>query len=64
MWDPCAQPETAQLQPASLDLVTMIFFLSALPTVAGIEAVFAQCARALRPGGWLLVRDYGACQST
>lgn len=42
----------------------MIFFLSALPTVAGIEAVFAQCARALRPGGCLLVRDYGAYDMT
>lgn len=48
----------SELQDATVDLVTLIFVLSAIPP-ARVEAALANLLRVLRPGGQLLFRDYG-----
>lgn len=47
----------------SLDIVTMIFTLSAIP-VERMVHVLSECFRVLKPGGLLLFRDYGLYDMT
>ena len=50
--------EAAPFPPASLDLVTLIFVLSAV-SPAKMEAVARSVYRYLKPGGVVMFRDYG-----
>lgn len=51
-------PPSGQLPAHGVDTVLAIFTLSALPPEA-LPAAFGHLARVLRPGGQLLLRDYG-----
>ena len=53
-----ALPDDAPLPPGGVDTVLSIFTLSALPPEA-LPRAFAHLAACLRPGGQLLLRDYG-----
>ena len=50
--------QEAPFPPDSLDIVTMIFILSAV-SPAKMEAVARHIFRYLKPGGLLMFRDYG-----
>ena len=59
-----AADDVASLAPplaaASVDIATTIFALSAIDP-ARLSIAFANLFRLLKPGGKLLLRDYGAC---
>lgn len=55
-WEPC---DALAASLGGLHVITLIFALSAL-TRARAAACVARCARLLRPGGLLFVRDYAA----
>lgn len=64
VWDIARPPSSPQLQPSSLHagIVLAVFTLSALaPSQLG--AAFANLFASLRPGGRLLIRDYGRLDS-
>ncbi|OAY85417.1 Methyltransferase-like protein 6, partial [Ananas comosus] len=46
-----------KIEPASVDIVTMIFMLSAVPPVK-MPLVLQNIINVLKPGGFLLFRDY------
>lgn len=46
-------------QPSSADAALLVFTLSAAPPGASMARLLASAAAALRPGGVLLLRDYG-----
>ena len=59
VWDVSTPPPTAELPPLPVaDVVLAIFTLSALAPSA-LPAAFAHLHATLRPGGVLLLRDYG-----
>lgn len=64
VWDISSPPSDTELQPAMLraDLALAIFTLSALPPER-LDAAFSHLFHSLRPGGQLLIRDYGRLDS-
>eukprot|EP00761_Pharyngomonas_kirbyi_P010599 gb/GECH01010619.1/.p1 GENE.gb/GECH01010619.1/~~gb/GECH01010619.1/.p1 ORF type:complete len:319 (+),score=95.69 gb/GECH01010619.1/:1-957(+) len=51
--------EIPNLPPESVDIVLMVFMLSAVPPDHRMEQVIRNAARVLKPGGQLLFRDFG-----
>lgn len=51
------------IQPESIDVIVLVFVLSAL-NPSTYEAAFRKLARLLRPGGLILFRDYGRYDMT
>ncbi|KAG0559842.1 hypothetical protein KC19_10G133200 [Ceratodon purpureus] len=55
--DVTSQDLSASIQPASVDVVTLVFMLSAV-SPEKMENVLQNIKRVLKPGGFVLVRDY------
>ena len=55
--------EAAPVTPHSLDIITLIFVLSAV-SPAKMEAVARNMFKFLKPGGLLMFRDYGRSHVT
>lgn len=51
--------EINEVEPGSLDFITMIFFLSAVHP-ADHAKVVQKLAKLLKKGGYMMFRDYGA----
>lgn len=69
VWDPCAEMARGGPLPHpagvfGMNLVVMMFFLSALPSEEGARHMFRVAWDSLAPGGFLLVRDYGVYDMT
>ncbi|KAI0690481.1 methyltransferase [Cytidiella melzeri] len=58
VWDLSSAELPPEMEPASVDIVTMIFVLSALHPHEWSQAI-ANVYRLLKPGGLVLFRDYG-----
>ena len=63
-WDPSDASRASPLAEASCDLALCIFFLSALPTAEALDTTLLALSRAVKPGGLVIIRDYGQYDMT
>ncbi|CAJ0931860.1 unnamed protein product, partial [Mesorhabditis belari] len=57
VWD-ITEPHSSDIEPGSIDVITCIFVLSAIPPTKYRQAI-ENLSTLLKPGGCILVKDYG-----